>query len=252
MSIEDISVPFARLLAFCKDRHVTDLGAGACVQADILKQSGIDVVGVDGEFPANVRPGVERIEMTFLDYLRTDPVIDVALLSWPAQYRTPGLIQLLWRAKAIIYWGTNCFRSAAGEATLWRYLSCLKLVEYYKPSGAMERQSALLIYENVREERNLVGEEVAALDRSVVWERSDADRVAAAADMVCARDLVIGETIVLEEGGFVATYNLARVECEDGVAQFISEAGRSIVAPPWAKFLRVAPHRYIPFHVATL
>ncbi|MCK9567560.1 hypothetical protein M0R72_01260 [Candidatus Pacearchaeota archaeon] len=113
---------------------VYDLGAGDLVLAHKLLELGAaKVVAIEKElfFIDNVAPEIE-VRQQYFQHMDED--MDIAFVSWPANYDN-GLREILKRTKTIIYLGKNTDGSMCGTPALFEYLSTRKIEEHV-PSRA--------------------------------------------------------------------------------------------------------------------
>lgn len=117
--------------------RVVDLGAGDGGFALGLLHGGRDkplLLGVTltcvdcAEGPRYLPSSVRWREGSFAD-LPAEPA-DLALLSWPANRRLPGLLQHLDLADKVAYLGRNHGGTACGHPELFKYLCRRELLEY--------------------------------------------------------------------------------------------------------------------------
>ena len=107
MSWGSLSVAQAQVVRrHVRGRRVHDLGAGNLLLSHQLIELGARrVVAVDMHMDFRVQtPGVDFVCSSFRRF--KDPV-SVAFVSWPAQYGTRGLTQILSGATKVIYLGLN-------------------------------------------------------------------------------------------------------------------------------------------------
>lgn len=145
---------------FVAGRVVTDLGAGDCELARLLKKLGASkVIAVDKNGPImKESKGVSCVRSYFSDY--REP-IDVAFLSWPINWHVEGLIPALARASTVIYLGKTTDGMMCGWLTMWRHLSARTvLAEYPNPNNT------LIVYGAPCGPRALLPDEEAGLDKS--------------------------------------------------------------------------------------
>jgi hypothetical protein len=108
---------------------VYDLGAGDLVLAHKLLELGAaKVVAIEKElfFVDNVAPEIE-VRRQYFQHMNED--IDIAFVSWPANYDN-GLLPILKRTKTIIYLGKNTDGSMCGTPALFQYLITRKIEEH--------------------------------------------------------------------------------------------------------------------------
>lgn len=152
-----------------KNRIVHDLGAGDMTRSCELSDLGASsVVAVDKRLPHPRRdlPGnVFFYKMSFKELLsEIDHPIDVAFVAWPFNAHLPGLLELLTRAKTVIYLGINDEGTACGWSGLFTYLSTREvLAEVNHP------RNDLLIYGSALEcKRRLRPEESRGLSAEIM------------------------------------------------------------------------------------
>lgn len=152
-----------------KDRIVHDLGSGDLTRACELSDLGASsVVAVDRRFPYTRRDLPRNVffyQMNFEELLsEIDHPIDVAFVAWPFNAHLPGLLELLTRAKTVIYLGINDKWTACGWSGLFTYLSTREvLAEVNHP------RNDLLVYGSALEhKRRLRPEESRGLSAEIV------------------------------------------------------------------------------------
>lgn len=126
---------------------VYDLGAGDLVLAHKLLELGTTkVVAIEKErfFIYNVAPEIE-VRAEYFQHMDED--IDIAFVSWPANYDN-GLLPILKRTKTIIYLGKNTDGSSCGTPDMFLYLLTRK-IEQHIPS----RRNTLICYSDTLEEK---------------------------------------------------------------------------------------------------
>lgn len=136
---------------------VYDLGAGDLVLAHKLLELGAaKVIAIEKErfFIDNVAPDIE-VRKQYFQHIDED--IDIAFVSWPANYDN-GLLPVLRRTKTILYLGKNTDGSMCGTPALFKYLLTRK-IEGYVPS----RPNTLICYSEQLATRLPVQEEDAAI-----------------------------------------------------------------------------------------
>ena len=85
------------------------------------------MIGVDKDQNSPFAKGT-YVQSTFQDY-RTE-AIDVAFVSWPTNTGLPGLVDLLKKAKTVVYIGKNTDGSCCGNEDFFKYMLTRKLVRY--------------------------------------------------------------------------------------------------------------------------
>jgi hypothetical protein len=142
-----------------KGKVVHDLGSGDLgLSRQLLQLGASQVVVVDKEDFGD--PKVENLTVVrSLFYLYEAP-IDIAFVSWPANYNS-HLTSLLKRARIVIYLGSNTEGSSCGYKGFWDYLSTRKVV-----ASVEDRKNSLLVYHwTKREDQETFPEESAALSQ---------------------------------------------------------------------------------------
>jgi hypothetical protein len=145
-------------------RTVWDMGAGDCILAqDLLDLGARRIRAVDKE--PLVSELDERVEYTQA-YFKDLPVEErgVLFLSWPINRKDPALVDHVAAAQIVVYLGSNMDNNACGSPDLFDHLVCRELLAHVP-----ERKNTLLIYGGPIPRRELVPEELAALDQSVVY-----------------------------------------------------------------------------------
>ena len=125
---------------------VHDLGSGDLALAiQLVKLGATKVIAIDKEYQygyyqfPDVQPEIEVRGQAFQEM---DEDIDVAFVSWPANYDN-GLLGVLKRSKQIIFLGKNTDGTSCGTKDLFLYLATRK-VEHQYPS----KQNTLIHYSN--------------------------------------------------------------------------------------------------------
>lgn len=139
-----------------------DLGAGDfTLSAEMLALGAAEVTAVDRHVPdyVPVPPGVRRVTAYFHDWVGRAPErLGVVLLSWPANWRMEGLIELIERTDRVIYLGKNTDGTACGWRELFEALRRRPVLDHV-PDPAND----LLIYGPGDVDREPFPEERAAL-----------------------------------------------------------------------------------------
>lgn len=146
------------LRPFVAGRRVADLGAGQLnLSLALVAMGAAEVLAIDKrEMPAVQSPRLVLLRSQFGD-VRLE--LDVAFLSWPPNYTTPGLLQLLSGAKTIVYLGKNSDGSACGTPALFSFFLRREVVCYVP-----ERPNTMIVYgQRLEELRRPCGEEVGGL-----------------------------------------------------------------------------------------
>lgn len=154
-----------------RGRTVHDLGAGDLVRACELSELGAEsVLAFDKMDRRSVRelPGnVLSFRMSFEQILTETDLrpIDIAFVAWPANWRLPGLLELLERSRTICYLGINDEFTACGWPDLFSYLSTREVL-----SEVNHPRNDLLVYGKVLEHRRqLRPEERRGLSAPTAW-----------------------------------------------------------------------------------
>lgn len=130
---------------FVKGKVVYDLGAGTCEKAVQLQKLGAEVFAFDKAAMARVPQGI-KFRQTYFEPLAeemeaNDTTVDVAFLSWPQNYTIPGLREILWRSRVVIYLGSNTSGSSCGFPMMWA-----DLVDRKKLTWVEDRRNTLIVY----------------------------------------------------------------------------------------------------------
>jgi len=122
----------AALHIIVRGRVVHDLGCGDQVLSDVLVDLGAaSVVAVDCApmgVPGSRFSRVNVVRATFAEYAATQPVIDVAFVSWPFNQVEPGLLDLVTRSKTVAYLGKCTDGALCGWPGLFRHFLTRELV----------------------------------------------------------------------------------------------------------------------------
>lgn len=145
------------------DLEVWDLGAGDLGHAHTLLGIGaMRIIAVDkSDRGGSVlsTPGIEFNHAPFKDIDVSLAGIRVAFLSWPMNYRMPGLIGLLERSERVIYLGSNTDGCACGWPDLFHHFLGRELVAHVPH----KKNSLLVLGDPLDEPRASTPEEYAAL-----------------------------------------------------------------------------------------
>lgn len=163
---------------YVRDRHVHDLGAGDMrLSIEIASMGARSVVAVDKE---PIESGYQKlsrkvrvVKSLYQDYLGA---IDIAFVSWPSNWETPGLLGCLERAQLVIYLGKNTEGTICGTPGFYEHLRRRKLLEYVPV-----RKNTLIIVGNMlSRKRAATFEEKAGMDLSkqIPWKEEDSISVA--------------------------------------------------------------------------
>lgn len=136
------------------NRTVHDLGAGDCVLSQNLLMLGAkEVIAIEKEDGIN-KPNVSGLIHRKMYFHEMNEDIDVAFLSWPANYDT-RVVQVLRRANTIIYLGINDGMTACGTPKLFQYFLTRKVIAYIpgegmlrstRDIGACTPQNTMIVY----------------------------------------------------------------------------------------------------------
>lgn len=141
-----------------RGRVVTDLGAGDCGYARKLLDLGAQrVVAVDKSFYHSFAdPRIELVERYFRDF---EDDIDLAFVSWPVNWSTPGLVPALERASQVVYLGKTTDGLMCGWDGFWRHLQGRSVLSYHP-----EPTNSLIVYGGAcLTARDLLADEKAAI-----------------------------------------------------------------------------------------
>jgi hypothetical protein len=158
------------LAAVVRDRVVHDLGAGSGELSDILVELGATkVIAIDKDWRGSKNlKNVEVHPCYFHDFAGPDP--DVAFLSWPVNWHVNGLVELLEKARLVIYLGTHTGGSACGWSGLFDHLLSRTIVIH-----APHWKNTLTVYGPRCDRRGpRTGEEHAMVTRRI-WSYDEAE-----------------------------------------------------------------------------
>jgi hypothetical protein len=130
MNYSRLTPEMKRVLSQTATGEVWDLGSGpfpGVFWEGIPQREERRVTAID-KTPFRNTKGVTPMKATFLDAQTLLGQADVALLSWPVNWRTPGLIPLLERADTLIYIGKNTCGTACGWPLLYQYFLSRELI----------------------------------------------------------------------------------------------------------------------------
>lgn len=148
-----------------------DLGAGNGAMARELLAAGARfVVAVEKEGRRARRHPEGRVEWHaayFAQFLARAPrVIPLALVSWPVNTPSPGLVELCARADVVAYLGKNTDHTACGTRALFEHLARRPVLVEVR-----DRRNDLVIYGRGAVDRPLLAEEIGALcGEPLEWE----------------------------------------------------------------------------------
>lgn len=142
---------------------VHDLGAGDLVlAADLLRLGAQQVVAIDKEPYRKRSPqGINTVTCYFENYPGN---IDIAFVSWPQEAFDLGLLNLIRRARTVIYLGSNTRGNACGFTQMWHYLATREVIAYVP-----DEYNSLVIYGSTLEQRKYLPEEYAAIFQDKMW-----------------------------------------------------------------------------------
>lgn len=148
---------------YVKGKVVHDLGAGRLALAAWLAHLGArKVIAIDEIHPRVDTPkGVKFVWESFCVY---EAPIDTAFLSWPASWGPQGLIELVSRARIVIYLGSCIDGNACGDNDLYEHFLHRELLEYL-PHRANSLQ---VMGKHLKRKRPPTGEEVGALCGKII------------------------------------------------------------------------------------
>jgi len=142
---------------------VHDLGAGDLVlAADLLRIGAQQVIAIDKEpYRKKCPQGINTVTCYFENYPGN---IDIAFVSWPRNTFDLGLLNLVRRARTVIYLGCNTRGSACGFPQMWQHLATREVLEYLP-----EEFNSLVIYSSTPATRKYLPEEYAAIFQDKAW-----------------------------------------------------------------------------------
>lgn len=140
-------------------RTVHDLGAGNLREAHMLIGLGaVRVVAIDRDpMPEPTVNGIQREQCHFDDW-QHDGVIDVAFLSWPANWDT-GVLRLLRSSTIVIYHGKCTDGTMCGYPAMWHHLINRRVYVHVH-----HRAGILIVYGPEAHVRNPLPEESCGMD----------------------------------------------------------------------------------------
>ena len=149
-------------------KWVADLGAGdLSLSRELLRLGAACVDAVDTKLPPRAPKRVLRHPCYFHDYVGSP---EVGFVSWPVNWDV-NLPTVLRRIPTVLYLGTNVGGTACGDIELWRYLTTREVLAH-----SPDRENTLTVYGSREVERELTGEEFAALhpERLFTFEEAEA------------------------------------------------------------------------------
>jgi CheY-like chemotaxis protein len=150
------------LVPLVRGKVIHDLGAGDLGLAlELLNLGASKVIAIDKEYYNfnGVPPEIELRRQYFKDMQEE---IDIAFVSWPANYDN-GLLRVLMQTKIIIYLGKNTDGTSCGTPALFKYLITRKIQKHVQ-----SRHNTLICYTDCLDEprKALLQEEEAAISAS--------------------------------------------------------------------------------------
>lgn len=149
-----------------RDQVVYDLGAGSCrLSYRLLELGASKVIAVDRNPDPDPKNHPDQVEYRRAYFHELDPITEgLAFVSWPQQY-LQGLVKLVKKAPKLVYLGCNTDYTACAPTEFWEHVTRRELL-YHVP----HHRNTLLVYgKRTSEQRELVLEEKAGLDRSKVY-----------------------------------------------------------------------------------
>ncbi len=146
------------LTPYVVGQNVVDAGAGDLTRSRaLLRYGAASVVAIDKEPPerGSRDPRLRFVRAYFVDF--HEP-IDTLFLSWPQNYTLPGLLDMIDRARCVIYLGKNTDMTACGWPGLFKHLLQRPLLAYVPT-----RTNVLTVYDRGTVVRQATGEEYAAI-----------------------------------------------------------------------------------------
>lgn len=144
---------------FTTRRVVYDLGAGdLTLSARLLELKAAGVIAVDEKAPA-VRDLDSKIRFIKSSYNKFTKAPRTAFVSWPPGVGAEGLVDIVGRARTVLYLGHNFDGNICGTQELWAHLRTRKVIAH-EPAC----KNTLIVYGAVGREREPLPEEDAATD----------------------------------------------------------------------------------------
>jgi hypothetical protein len=146
---------------YVEGKRVIDLGAGDGRKARFLVRYGAShVTCVDKNLMPYQFAGqnIQWHERTYFYDLVCNPncpEYDVAFVSWPVNYRQPGLVELCERAKVVIYLGCNYNGSACAFREFYQHLVGRELLDEHMTS----RNALIIVGDKLEQPRTPTFEE---------------------------------------------------------------------------------------------
>lgn len=145
------------------DQLVHDLGAGdLSLAADLLRLGAKQVVAID-KAPYQRKPPqrINTVTCTFENY---PAPVDIAFISWPRENFDLGLLNIVRRARIVIYLGCNTRGNACGFPQMWQHLATRQVLSYVP-----EEYNSLVIYGSTPERRKYLPEEYVGIFQDKMW-----------------------------------------------------------------------------------
>lgn len=161
----------ARLRGNVRGHKVYDLGAGSCHLSRILLDLGAsEVVAIDRNPKPDDLPYLPNLSYQQAYFHELDPITDgIVFLSWPQQY-VQGLVRLVRQAPTLVYLGCNTDMSACAPTKFWEYIQW-RSIKHHVP----HKHNTLLVYGDELGPRELVLEEIAGKDRTLIYHYEEQD-----------------------------------------------------------------------------
>jgi hypothetical protein len=157
---------------------VHDLGAGdLSLAADLLRLGAQQVIAID-KAPYQRKPpqGINTVTCYFENY---PAPVDIAFVSWPRENFDMGLLNLVRRARIVIYLGCNTQGSTCGFTRMWQHLATREVISYVP-----ENYNSLVIYGSTPQQRKYLPEEYAAIFQDKMWGFQEIHEIAETLPMV--------------------------------------------------------------------
>lgn len=155
----------AALEPFINGARVHDLGSGDLVFTRELVRMGAEHVTAIDRHPA--RSFNKRITCVEAHYENYHVDVDVAVMSWPANWRT-GLRETAEQSRIVVYVGKNTDGSSCGSQAMFEHLVDREVLAHVP-----DRCNTLIIYGPTRVERDRLPEEHAKLTEDAKMWRYD-------------------------------------------------------------------------------
>lgn len=157
---------------FVARRVVHDLGAGDLELAqELLTLKASSVVAIDTLHSYRTK-SISNVRCVSVSFTLCVEEPRTAFISWPQQYGADGLGALLWKAKTIIYLGSNMDGIACGGDDFWD-----EVVDRRVLAHVPHRHNTLIVYGAKCGERPMLPEELAAREKTHIMYFNDAYEV---------------------------------------------------------------------------